>query len=226
MVEAIVFDLDDTLYLERDYVASGFRMVANLFRAESAMVFKWLWSDFCTGERSRALERVLIEFPMGELSADLLVDTFRSHDPTINTLPGAHALLGRLRSSGRRLGMITDGDCVRQMKKVTALGLSTAVDEVLVTGQLGSDYWKPHERSFEMMQTLLTADSFTYVGDNPHKDFVAPNALGWTSIRLELDGQLHAGVRATDPASQPSVVVSSLAELATFLCGNESSEPC
>lgn len=30
---------------------------------------------------------------------------------------------------------------------------------------------------------------FTYVGDNPRKDFIAPNALGWLTVCLKDDGR-------------------------------------
>ena len=38
----VVFDLDDTLYKERDYVASGFRAVADEIAAESGIEAKRL----------------------------------------------------------------------------------------------------------------------------------------------------------------------------------------
>ena len=58
MIRAIVLDLDDTLYLERDYVRSGFTHVAYLEArglANSAEVFAFLWAGFEAGERHHAL---------------------------------------------------------------------------------------------------------------------------------------------------------------------------
>ena len=54
----VAFDLDDTLYLERDYVRSGFRAVAEYavrgadVSAEDAFTF--LWHDFLAGVRGSA----------------------------------------------------------------------------------------------------------------------------------------------------------------------------
>lgn len=224
-----MFDLDDTLYLERDYVASGFRAAATLVSEHSthaqSVVYDWLWAEFCSGDHSNALERLVVEFPVAELSVETLVEAYRSQDPKINLLPDVAPMLDDLRDSGKRIGMITDGDSARQRKKVAALGLLNMVDELLVTGDLGLSYWKPHPRSFEVMQNRLDADRLTYVGDNPHKDFVAPNALGWTTARLEMEGQLHAGAAVTEPTGSPHFVVHSIAELASLLNRNSASRP-
>ncbi len=85
-----------------------------------------------------------------------------------------------------RLGIITDGPTVQQSAKVTALRLESRVHEIILTDELGRGFDKPHPRSFELMAERLGVehDACVYVADNPAKDFVAPCALGWQTIRI------------------------------------------
>jgi hypothetical protein len=39
---------------------------------------------------------------------------------------------------------------------------------------------------------------FAYISDNPSKDFVAPNRLGWRTIQLAYPGQVHAHLPAPE----------------------------
>ena len=54
-LKAILFDLDDTLYLEKDFVKSGFKAVASFIQNDNGIneevVYDRLWSIFNGGER-------------------------------------------------------------------------------------------------------------------------------------------------------------------------------
>ena len=43
-------------------------------------------------------------------------------------------------------------------------------------------------------RTGLTGDQFTYIADNPTKDFGGPKARGWRTIRIRRPASLHAGL--------------------------------
>ena len=49
-LKAILFDLDDTLYLERDFVKSGFKAISVIIQEDNGIservVFDRLWSIF------------------------------------------------------------------------------------------------------------------------------------------------------------------------------------
>ena len=131
-----------------------------------------------------------------------MIDLYRSHAPTISLYDDAQAALTRL---GARfsLGIITDGAAVMQEAKVAALSLRTRVDFVVLTDELGPGFGKPHPRAFELMAERLEIDptACVYIGDNAAKDFVAPNALGWMTIRIVR----AQGVYRDTPASEGGV---------------------
>ncbi len=219
----VVFDMDDTLYLERDYVRSGFRAVAAA-AAEPTNVpeedaFALLWGLFEAGTRGTTFDALLARYP--ELSASFtipdLVAVYRAHAPTINLLPEMEGLMLELRAQSVPLGVITDGPFVSQRAKADALRLAHYADAVILTDTWGRDFWKPHPKAFEEASKALGLphSNLIYVGDNPSKDFNAPAQLGWQSVRLRLREQLRFEHGYGD--YRPTQEVSSVAELRKFL---------
>ena len=91
--------------------------------------------------------------------------------------------LGELKKKGIKVGIITDGRPEGQRNKLNALGL--AVDDVIITDELGGvQFRKPCDIAFRIMTTRwrLNPADVIYVGDNPAKDFQAPQQLGMKSI--------------------------------------------
>jgi putative hydrolase of the HAD superfamily len=186
--QALLIDLDDTLYDERSYVRSGFRAVA----AEVARRFPHLSADrffeAMVGEldahgRGKVFDRALAR---AELSADLvpeLVQLYREHTPQIALWPGVADTLGRLRQD-HRLAIVTDGLGLMQRRKVAALGVEPLVDAVLYCWEHDSP--KPHPGPYaEALRRLEVGPlEAVVIGDNPAHDMAAARALGCRSIRV------------------------------------------
>lgn len=64
------------------------------------------------------------------------------------------------------------------------------VDHVIVTDELGREYWKPHPRAFELMKDQLGIEynEMIYAGDNPEKDFYIRNIHPIHTCRIIGDG--------------------------------------
>ena len=218
-LRGVVLDLDDTLYLERDYVRSGFGAVAehlaSQWDVDAEHVREHLWQRFTGGERGNHFDELVAGDPSlrDRVHVPDLVEVYRHHVPDIQLLPGMEALLGKLRASGLRTGVISDGALASQQAKVGALGIDRLVDgPVVLTDVWGREGWKPHPRAFLHVQEAwgLAAERLVYVGDNPHKDFDAPHALGWACVRLRLPGQLHSNA---EDRVVPDLTVTSVAAL-------------
>jgi len=200
-IQAIVFDLDDTLFPEREYAFSGFRAVAVAFAGplgadpdESSARMRAL---FDTPQRGwvfdALLEAVGIQGEPARMLVTEMIAAYRGHLPTIGLLPDADRALTRLR--GRyRLGILSDGYRQTQENKITALGLRERVEEIILTDNWGRPFWKPHPRAFEEIGRTfdLPPGACLYVADNPTKDFLAPNALGWRTVFIRRHGALYA----------------------------------
>ena len=175
-VKAVIFDLDDTLYPEKDYVRSGYKAVAKHL-GDDAYADR-LYELFEEGQP--AIDTLLTE--IGRFAdKESALDVYRSHKPDISLYPEMKKALETLRMRGIKIGIITDGRPAGQNNKIDALGLREMADDIIITDELGGiQFRKPCDIAFRIMQTRfrLPAEEIIYVGDNMTKDFAAPMQLG------------------------------------------------
>lgn len=178
-VDGVIFDLDDTLYSEKDYVKSGYKAIAEHF-PEIIDADKKLWDAFLNGEK--AIDTVFAAAGMEDKKLEAL-EVYREHIPTIVLYDGVADMLERIKMSEKKIGIITDGRPEGQRNKIAALDLK--VDEIIVTDELGGiEYRKPNPRAFELMKEKMQQEykRMVYIGDNISKDFIAPEKLGMKAI--------------------------------------------
>lgn len=243
---AIVFDLDDTLYPEREFAFSGFRAVAAAFADDLGSPPETL-ADlrrlFDSEHRARVFDALLVE-RFGKVDRPLLdrmIETYRTHPPAITLYPDVIPVLNELCASarelpgltadvralhlpaseppplprrvqggpGHRLGIITDGREQTQWAKIDALSLRPRFDHIIVNSE--PQIFKPDPRSFESMAAILAIPnhSCVYVADNVGKDFVAPNSLGWLTIRIARPDAVHS-IESSANHGQPHHTISDL----------------
>ncbi|UCC28699.1 MAG: HAD family hydrolase [Phycisphaerales bacterium] len=222
VIKAVIFDLDDTLYPERAYAFSGFGAVATAFKdllGDPAETTKQMERLFDSKHRRRVFNELLDRrgLPGDQQLIDRMIDTYRTHRPTITLHPDADRILTHLQ--GRyELGLISDGPSISQWAKIDALGLRSRLDEIIITSDLDPDYAKPHPAAFEQMAKRLDVEArqCVYVADNPAKDFIAPNALGWTTIQITRPDGIYTGLCAPD-AAQAKRIIDTLDDLSKAL---------
>jgi putative hydrolase of the HAD superfamily len=178
-MKAMIFDLDDTLYNEKDYVRSGFHAVAELF-PQIDEAEKKLWEIFLDGKS--AIDTFLInENIYTEDLKSKCLSIYRNHKPGIQLDEKVISILSLLRTKGIMIGIITDGRPEGQRAKIHSLNLEKYVDEIIITDDLGGiQYRKPNELAYSVMKERLHVSYYemVYIGDNPAKDFIAPLKLG------------------------------------------------
>ena len=195
----VVFDLDDTLYLERDYARSGFAAVGEWAERELGLAgfATAAWALFESGQRERVFNRVL-EATGHAADPELvarMIGVYRSHAPDIALQDDARAWL-RANAGRHGLALITDGFREAQNAKVEALGLrGLGFAPVIVTDEWGRDWWKPNPRAYRAVEEHFAGAErrFVYVADNPAKDFLAPRALGWETVQIARPLRVHTG---------------------------------
>jgi putative hydrolase of the HAD superfamily len=198
-IRCVVFDIDDTLFLERDYVESGLNKVGMWVRDNLGILdfFDRAWNLFEVGVRGtifdEALESCRIKASPELLST--LVQIYRVHEPDISLLPDARSCLEKLH--GRvHLAVITDGPLQSQRAKARALRLERWMGQTVFTAELAPGLGKPHPRPFRIMEeeTGCSGPECVYVADNPRKDFSGPKRLGWSTVRVRRSGGLHVTI--------------------------------
>jgi putative hydrolase of the HAD superfamily len=221
----VVFDLDDTLYPESQFVRSGFKAVDAWLAKDRAITgfYDAAWELFQNGTRKvifdEALRKLKVKDP--KIKIPDLVKRYRAHKPTLALYPDAREALRQLRSKVK-LGLLTDGFYETQKNKVEALEMEALFDATIYTDELGRENWKPSPLPFRRLMERIPSASrrYVYVGDNPEKDFIAPKALGWRTFQVVREGGVYAGRQA--PANgRADRVIKSLQELPLLLAASD-----
>ena len=182
-IKTVIFDMDDTLYSEKEYVKSGYKCVSecvpNVDNAE-----KKLW-QFFADDKSAIDELLMTEgIYTNELQA-ACIKTYRYQVPDIHLYLGVKEMLISLRQQGYNIGIITDGRVEGQEAKIKVLQLDKLVDKIIITDSLGGiEFRKPCPQSYFLMSEHFKTNysDMIYVGDNPKKDFIACEKLGIKAV--------------------------------------------
>lgn len=188
--KVIVFDLDDTLYKEIDYLKSAYREIADWY-CDHYDIYG-LWGEMLRyyGEKKDVFQEV-IDFYKRPVDKEFLLDIYRAHQPNIYLDNDTRFVLDYLKNNeSYDIAIITDGRLLTQRNKAKALGLYQYLGDetdLLVSEEHGHE--KPDGYAYEMIEAFFPKREYVYVGDNPEKDFLAPNHMGWNTICLLDDGR-------------------------------------
>ncbi|MFC3215838.1 HAD family hydrolase [Novosphingobium panipatense] len=212
----IVLDLDDTLYLERDYARSGFEAIGAWIEERHAIRG---FGGACQDLFDKGIRRAIFDHALADLkqadrmpSVNELVEVYRSHKPQIRLAPDAAHLLRRLR--GVPGALITDGPLICQRNKTEALRLGNYLKRIILTASLGPDCGKPHPLAFELVEewSRRAPEDHVYIADNPTKDFVEPRRRGWLTVQIQRPERVHFELAPT-PAHTAVYAIESLDEI-------------
>ena len=188
-LDVIIFDLDDTLYSEKEYVKSGYKAIAKEYPQIKNMEEK-LWAAFENGKP--AIDYVLEQENL-LIEKENCLKIYREHKPNISLYLGVRELLERI-SKQKHLAMITDGRPNGQRLKIQALKIDDLFEKIIITDELGgSKFRKPDGKSYSLIRKYFNTeyDRCVYIGDNLSKDFIYPNKIGMKSIFFNNRDGLH-----------------------------------
>lgn len=196
MKRIIVFDMDDTLYDEYDFVKSGFRAVSEFleeeFHVKKNEVYDWMWNRLQQQGRGSIFDDVLREYGIYKKKlAQKCVSIYRLHKPNIQLPQITINTLENLRNFP--LYLVTDGHKLVQHNKVLALNLENFMEKCYITYRYGRKHSKPSPYCFQLIAKREKAEpeNIVYIGDNPSKDFVGIKNLGFRTIRIMTGQHAH-----------------------------------
>lgn len=210
-----IFDLDDTLYSEYSFLCSAYRHISSFYESKEvySMMLKW----FNEGENTFSKLEAL--FPE-KLSATEMLKLYRCHFPDIELYSGVIDVFESLKNKGDVIGVLTDGRSKTQRNKIDSLGLTKWLDKIVISEEIGS--FKPALYNYEVFEKEFQDQLvFTYIADNPKKDFITPNRLGWNTIGIRDAGfNIHSQIVDVADSFQPKKWINSLGELNTIINEN------
>lgn len=199
MIKAVIFDLDDTLISEKEYIRSGFKVVSNKISNDYNLDYEKVFNKMLIlfNESSKEVfNRILDSFHIKYSKENILelIDIYRNHIPDIEFYEDVIPTITELRNRGYKIGIITDGYKETQLRKIAVLKCRELFDEIIVTDKLGREFWKPHEKPYRLMSQKLGVklEDMIYIGDNVMKDFVTANKLGIETVRINREEAIYS----------------------------------
>jgi len=189
MIKALIFDLDDTLYYEKEYVLEAFKDVVhylgNKYDENEEELYNRMQEMLEKLGRGKIFNTICEENNFNEEIKNL-IDIYRNSQPRLKLYDDSKEFLTWARKQGYKLGIITDGCSKVQRNKIKGLDIEDLVDKIIVTDDFGTEFWKPHEKSYiDMINYFnINKNECIYIGDNPNKDFVGARKLGINTIRI------------------------------------------
>lgn len=208
-IGAVIFDLDDTLYPQAEFLDAAWDEVARAAGEAGALpvaVRAALAVVAAHGsDRGRIIDRAVVLAGEPRLDVAPLVRRFLSSCPDkMPTYPGAAEAVAAVR---RRVpvGLVTDGAPDTQRAKLRAIGLEEAFDAVVLSDELGREFRKPRPEPFLAAARALgvAPSAVVVVGDRPDKDVAGARAAGMRVLRI-VGGEYADRGDDLDPGSRAS----------------------
>ncbi len=186
-IKAVIFDLDDTLISEYEFVASGYRFVSKMLEerlgAAPKEIEDRLW-ELSRQTYSNAFNRLFDSYEEEYTEDELreLILAYRSHPADTRFYPDVEETLKELKEKDILTGIISDGDPERQRNKIRSAvagmkqhGLHNSpdpkdatdiegeirhwFDEIILNDEFGgAEYRKPNPKGFAEMAARLKVD--------------------------------------------------------------------
>ena len=186
LIQAVLFDLDGTLY-DRDEVVLRVaheqfeRFIDRLGGADrDALIARTLeLDDHGYARRVDVYRRLLSGMDVdATLASDLESHFWDCYCRHCHRPPDAVATLAALRTAGKKLGVITNGPIEWQSRKLRTLGLEPYFDDIIISDAVG--VMKPDPKIFNLALDRLgvKAGEAMYVGDHPKLDIAGARGAG------------------------------------------------
>jgi putative hydrolase of the HAD superfamily len=191
MIRAVLFDLDGTLY-DRDALADRlFERQFCAFESELRGISRERYlfdahgmDEHGHGDKDVGYRRLVRAWGLDDkLATRLCEDFWATYDALCESIDaGTRDTLQELRRQGLALGVITNGQGVRQRRKLTLLGLDGAFDAVLVSDEEGVR--KPDAEIFRraLARFGVVPGEAMFVGDHPIADVQGAHEAGLRAV--------------------------------------------
>ncbi len=231
-VQAVLFDLDDTLFDHQHSCRAGLAAVQNMFPERLAGPIEQLESRYrslledshmqvldglLSIDESR-VERfqVLLSSSEGPANAEVAHAAASNYRDEFNAayrpVPGAVELVALLRQHAR-IGVITNHVVDEQVKKVAAIGIESLIDELVISEEVGVT--KPDPLIFHTALNRLktTADRAVMIGDSWPSDIEGAIGIGVRAIWLNRyhhvcpDPSLAVEIQSLQPIDEIALMI-------------------
>ncbi|MBQ4068857.1 MAG: HAD-IA family hydrolase [Lachnospiraceae bacterium] len=216
-IKCVIFDLDDTLYSEMEYVKQAFMNVAvylsEKYNISSEILYDKMQELLDKNGRGKIFNDIIEEYNIQE-SPKELVKIYRATMPELKLYGDARQCIKMLKNKNIKLAIITDGCSQVQHNKIKGLGIEDIMDCIIVTDDY-ENAAKPSTIPYNMVMEMLSINdpmACIYIGDNPKKDFIGAREVGMHTARIVRNEGMFMALQA-DEGYEAEVVVNSLEKI-------------
>lgn len=174
----IVFDLDDTLISEIDYLYSGIIYIEKFIYETFKIKFKnKILNEFQNGTKD-IWGWTCNELKIGQEAKENLIWLYRMHKPNLSLSQELQNLIKFLEEKKATLAILTEGRSITQRLKINSINLGKL--PLFISQEFNATKTQP--TMFLEIQKLWPNKKYAYIADNPTKDFIIPNKFNWLSI--------------------------------------------
>jgi len=226
MIEVVFFDLDDTI-VDTTRLAEMARRnaIENMVRHGLPVDFDTAYNELLEliseygSNFGRHFDYLLrrLDVPYDpKLVAAGVISYHNTKFAYLRTVRGVRRLLLRLQKDGYRLGIITDGDPIKQWEKILRLEIDAYFDGVFISDSLGVK--KPHPKIFRkaVKKMGVEPERAVMVGDRLYSDIYGAKRVGMRTIWFRYGKYADRELEYLDYAD---FTISSLEELPEILRG-------
>ena len=216
MIDAVLFDLDETLF-DRSSSLNAFvrHQFSNVdignFSSLREVAARFLELD----RRGRVSKLDVYGTLLGEIGnpdESLIKDLFDDYEANAwryaRPFEGMSDVILELRRSGKKIGIVSNGQTHIQLRSLLALNLDRLADAYLISEQEGSR--KPDTEIFlkAAKRLSVTASKCVFVGDSPEADIIGAHTAGMRTVWFP-----NGAVWPDGAAVMPDGMIASLMEL-------------
>jgi putative hydrolase of the HAD superfamily len=188
MIRYIFFDLDNTLYEEKNYILACYNEIAKFINKKTSISISSL--DIYkirekNGDRN-VFQILLKDYNIANINFQQLIDIYQSFNAPVQLYPNVRTVLLDL-SKQYSLGILTNGGEKTQNNKINCLGIRCLFDNIIITGKhLEKEFWKPHKSAFRLIFEFCSCNSLEciYIGDSYNNDVLGAKNAGIFPIFL------------------------------------------
>lgn len=197
MIQAVFFDMDDTIYDTSGFAAIARRaavksMVHNGLKCSEDEGYECLME--IVKEKGSNYDKhfnILTERINGEEDSLIIVNGIITYHNTkfamLKLEPESFSILLYLKSKNYKVGLITNGKKLKQWEKLVRLGVYPFFDDVVTSEDVGIE--KPDVEIFKIAMDRLnvTADTSIMIGNNFDTDIIGACNAGMQSMIINSD---------------------------------------
>jgi putative hydrolase of the HAD superfamily len=191
-VRALIFDLDNTLYDESQYVTPAFHCISSFLSSKSGISERRLFDKLTVDLKKKGsmypklFNDVLKDLGLDSEMIHEVLSIYANVDAKLDLFPDSERVLTQLKWSGKKLCLVTNGGAKIQRNKLRHLNVARFFDEVVFSRETNEAVDKPHPAAYKAALDklgVLPCESLC-VGDNPYTDFWGAKCLGMRTARL------------------------------------------